>query len=1546
MVKDAVATGLLEGMVAETERLGLGSRLIEDYAGHRTRDYSRAWDDCSTRWPLRAFGTETAFLAAVDRLVPAQPNQSGRPGPFPVPQNGDRGYTQLVEILLRVSGPQLRPTDVSVEVEPHQTIGKLAEALADSFALAGDARGSVVLERTGRVLQSDDLISSSGVVSGDSLRIGQIGMLPEAPSPPLQAISFDIIFGPDSARNHPLTPGSYVFGRSEDCDVVSTDLTVSSRHLHVMIDESLNATIAPVESTLNGVTVNGRPIDSSVTVRPDDVVAMGATRVCFRTFTRAPVDSVDQLGQIEFHRTPYRRELIRPREFTAFGPIPVKPEPRKFQVLTILAPLAAGLAMFAFSGQASFLALTLLSPIAMVGSWWEDRKAGRTKHAQQVERFEAKLAQRRGEAETAFEAERVERLNASPDLADLARRAQLRTIDLWPRGRTSPDFLDVRIGMGSLSTLIKLPVETNGDEEFRDAAGDALSGFDQLTDVPITVNLAEVGVLGIHGLPQVADSVMSSLAIQAASLHSPEDLVIAAAIGSSRESARWLKWVPHSRSVTSPLARHHLTSDTDEANELLRDFISIAHDRAGVTGDQTDRRWPWVLLLLDGDLNLDPTLVSQLLDLCPNSGMSVVWMSTDAAHVPRQASIIVDSGDGSSYATVWSTDPEVPIRTAELSPIAADIAEAVAMSLAPVRDASVATQTTSIPRTAPLLTVLGVDVATPDWVMQRWSNNVDYHLRHPVGLGASGVFSLDLVADGPHALIGGTSGAGKSELLQSIVASLISCHPPTRLNFLFVDYKGGASSTVFTDVPHTVGYVTNLNAELALRALTSLRAELNERMRRLEGKAKDLADMLRDFPDEAPPSLVIVVDEFATLVKEVPEFVAGVVDIAQRGRSLGIHLILATQRPSGSVNDNILANTNLRMSLRMLDSGESTAIIASPAAAEIPAPLKGRGYARLGPRDLIPFQSAFAGAPLRSNLGEAPVLVRTFSLDGAGEILNVSTSRTPGTPAQHEQTHLDSVVSAVKAAAQRLQLPKSRPPWRDALADHINLGEVMALNRAAIPAENIGKEVVVGMIDDPESQDQFPATVDLEESGGMLVFGAGGSGKTTLLRSVAAGIAMSASQDQVVVFGLDFASRALRSLEVLPVVNEVATGDDLEAVTRILSLLDNELEVRRALMAEQQAETLTAYLGQGHRLARIVVLIDGLPNLVASFLSSGSSFGSSLEVWMERLSRVVLDGRQVGIHVVATADRRSGLPTVLQSALGHRVILRQSDENAYADHGIGMARARTLELSPGRGLWKADKVVQLACVSSTGDAKAQSDALVELAQTLSITKSTTLHSSPLAEIVRHDGLATLADETSVAIGVCDLTGAPAILDPFHGNTLIAGPPGSGRSTALRTIAMAARSVSELWAVGPSGSPLQACATNHQAFGRAEQIQSLLAMLITACEFPSDRPRLLVIDDLDSFDDPSLFSLWNDLTKSDGLDIVASIESRYLSSFCTVALVEELKRSRKVLLLQPDDPMAAYQQLGVRVPLRPGMRLPPGRAVMVVNRTPKIIQIAS
>ncbi|MDJ0339728.1 FtsK/SpoIIIE domain-containing protein [Cryobacterium sp. PH31-O1] len=187
---------------------------------------------------------------------------------------------------------------------------------------------------------------------------------------------------------------------------------------------------------------------------------------------------------------------------------------------------------------------------------------------------------------------------------------------------------------------------------------------------------------------------------------------------------------------------------------------------------------------------------------------------------------------------------------------------------------------------------------------------------------------LDLREQGPHALVGGTTGSGKSEFLQTWIMSMASEHSPDRLTFLLIDYKGGAAFAECTQLPHTVGLVTDLNTHLVRRALTSLRAELHYRKTLLNEKgAKDLVSLEKRGDPDAPPSLIIVIDEFAALVGEVPEFVDGIVDVAQRGRSLGLHLIMATQRPAGVIKDNLRANTNLRIALRVADESNSQDVI-------------------------------------------------------------------------------------------------------------------------------------------------------------------------------------------------------------------------------------------------------------------------------------------------------------------------------------------------------------------------------------------------------------------------------------------------------------------------------------------------------------------------------------------------------------------------------------------------------------------------------------------
>ncbi|MET0578624.1 MAG: FtsK/SpoIIIE domain-containing protein [Ilumatobacteraceae bacterium] len=1343
-----------------------------------------------------------------------------------------------------------------------------------------------------------------------------------------------------------------------------------SRHqLSIAVFPDLTVQLVPVADAVNPLTVNGRTISGPMFVSRNDVVQFGATAIALRIFSRSSDTERDQLGQVPFRRTPYKPVVIHDRSFAGLGRIPTRPEKTKMAVAPIVAPVIMGLALYALTRSPYMLMTIALSPAMVVFNQLGGRKTGRQKYDDQVEELHARIAKRRTEIDAALIAERAERIDQSPDLADLARRATLRTLDLWPRQRSDDEFLQIRLGLGTVRSRVKVERETSGDDELCDAVNAGAAGFDRLPAVPICVNLSQLGVFGLHGNQSDVAAMCSSVLIQASTLHSPEDLVVAVVEGRDTGLGTWAKWLPHSRSATSPVAGSHLTATPEAAADLVRQLIAVARTRTGAD-DHADHRWPWILVVLDESADLDPALVSQLLELCPTAGISVIVAVEVDARVPRQARATfrcVPSTRG-ALSSVWYTEPQTPSEEFEPEPANARLIDQVAMSLAPLRDATSASATTAIPRIVPLLSLFGPEPPTPLSVTSTWSAPMAYGLRAPIGMGPSGPLVLDLVEHGPHALIGGTSGAGKSELLQSMVAALIHEYPPTRLTFLFVDYKGGAATEVFNTVPHTVGYVTNLDASLSLRALTSLRAELNHRMRLMEGRAKDLAEMLEKYPDDAPPSLVIVVDEFATLVKEVPEFVAGVVDIAQRGRSLGVHLILATQRPSGSVNDNILANTNLRISLRMLDAGESRTVIGVPAAADIALPLKGRGFAKLGPSDLIEFQSAYTGATLTEEAEVSPVTVHRFGNLPAvradsrsappppaprpplpppppSSLAHAATppvARPPAGPQPSSQptTHLDVLLGAVTKAA--IAWPTPRKPWREMLPEELDWFGIERPAYASAPGRR-GRYLTLGMLDDPAAQAQHPATFDLEDAGGLIIGGSGGSGKSTAMRTAALSAVIGATPDEVTLFVIDCSSRALMPLIALPHVAAIATGDDIESVTRVITLLAAEVDRRRPLLTDLdvQAENLSAYLDKGHSMPRIVVLVDGFQNLPALLAVARPSEHGPLD-WAAEFQRIVTDGRQLGIHLVIAADRRQAIPPILMSAIGNRLVLRQTDDGGYIDYGISAAMSRGVELPNGRGICE-NRLVQVGIISKDPSAAAQGAAIAAYAAGLGETEPTALKSMPPPETVRVPLEARAPD--SFTLGRTDVFGALVEVSVRYNGLCVAGPPRSGRTTTLR---QAARSLVaagfEVWTVGLGdgiGGP------GRHASGQSDSMLGLVEEFTTLCEtFPRQRPYVLVVDDVDRYQLSALNSAYDRILKTETSRLIGSIETRNMSGYTENTMLSEVRREPALLFLQPEGSGEVMQHVGVRPNLRPGFKLSAGRGVLVVDRQPQVVLVAS
>jgi DNA segregation ATPase FtsK/SpoIIIE, S-DNA-T family len=1553
---------------------------------------------------------------------------------------------ELLLELRYAAGRSARHADVRVDVDPEDTVAALTEALTSDARRRGFAPppAGVGLRRagSGRPLDPADLVVDTGLVSGETVELvdtATAAPLPErtvpraapppaAPPPPPPAVprampppdppapaaapapdrpvgpvtaeldlrhgqalpgdlrasdglTLDVTAGPAVGRVVPLRHDVTV-GRAAGCTIVVDDPTLSREHFALQVTSDRRVFVVPNPAATNGTVVSGEPLAEAREARPGDVIEAGSSVFAVRRGVAEETRRRDRLGQVPFNRVPYRRTVVWPQRLDPVPAPPDVPTTGRLSLAAALAPLAGAAVMVVIFDNYYFLCMALMSPFMLVFRHMSAKRGGKRRYRSDRAAYLENLDAATRTLDEALHRERLARLAAAPDLAELARQAMLHMPRLWERNRLAGDLLSLRLGLGDLESQVSLDIAGSGDPELRAEGQARLAHQRRVEDVPITVDLLDVGVAGLWGDPAQVASAGRALVAQAACLHSPEDLVIAAALGPAMTgpggdaAGDWLKWLPHVRSTTSPLEGPHLATGAEASDALVANLLKVAADRTERLGSSpaaaAGRLWPRVLLVVDEAADPDRALLSQLLDVAPAYGIHALWLGGSELQVPRQCQAVVSCRGTGRTGRVRFTDPARPDREVELDGADPATARSIARSLAPLRDASATSQTTAIPRVVPLFDVLGLDgdhgaPPTPAAVVDRWSadrsdrGDRGDRLEVPIGMSAHGVLTLDLVEQGPHTLIGGTSGSGKSELLQSLVLSLAANHPPTRLNLLFVDYKGGASAASFRDLPHTVGYVTNLSGRLSLRALTSLRAELQRRMALMEGRAKDLREMLAVAPDEAPPSLVIVVDEFAALVKEIPDFVAGMVDIAQRGRSLGVHLVLATQRPTGVVNENILANTNLRIALRMLNPADSGNVVGSRDAADIPVPLRGRAYARTGPQTLVPFQCAWSGAPAVADQQVRAVGVRPFDGgDGAGAVLQPPVLDDPaggeGGTAAGGTTQLDVLVSVCAEAARSLALPPARRPWVEPLPEVLPLDTVTSRVDGTVgtggahpgsPHPDPGRVAVLGLYDDPENQAQHVAAVDLEAAGGLVVFGTGGTGKTTLLRTVALGLARQGTVDEVRIYALDFASRSLDQLADLPHCGAVIAGDDVEATCRLLTLLDLEIDRRRDALSRARAENLGAYRHQtgSPGFPRILLLVDGYGGFHSTFDKSDRFR------WLTRYQRIVSAGRQVGVHCVIANDRRIGMPPSLLSAIGARLALRTSTPEELAALGVPAKVARDAELPAGRGFLHGTTEVQVACVAGDPSARAQAQAIGHAAARLAAADPRRVPPIPaLPDDAERDALPPATAALSAPLGPVDLGLGTATVDLDRQSMVVIGPPSSGRSTALATVARGLRASTgpgvELCALAGPASPLRHLDLwDDAAFGPDDQAGLVERLADGLVGDPGRAVRVvLFVDAAEDVDGPAVLRHLETVARHAAVRLVVACEAGTVTKAYT-GWLSGLRRHRTALVLQPDSPAAVDVAAGVKPELRPGQELPAGRGIFVANRRWQLVQVA-
>ncbi|MDP9240714.1 MAG: FtsK/SpoIIIE domain-containing protein, partial [Actinomycetota bacterium] len=896
-----------------------------------------------------------------------------------------------------------------------------------------------------------------------------------ADAPAAGLLQLRVAGGPDAGGLHPLRPGTLTLGRGPGARIRLDDPDMSREHARLTVTAG-DVCVHDLGST-NGTSVDGRHVGAEpLTLSPGALLRAGESTLSLSGPDEAPAAvQADGAGHLAVNRPP--RLLQAPPSVTVRLPAaPAERDKPKFPVLAMLIPLLIGAVMVRVMGSWTFALFMLLSPLMLGANVLSEKVGGRRAQRKARAAYERASAAAQATITAGLAEEAALRRVEFPDPAALLLTATGPRPRLWERRPADPDTLLLRLGTAELPARLTV----------RPPGADESPQHPPVPAVPLTVPLRAVGVLGLAGPRRRVEALARHVVAQLAGLHSPRDLSIVVLCSGDTGSQPWdwARWLPHLRPGAGQ-ACDVLVGLTAEQVAVRVAELLVDLDVRAATGRPAAGEWagPATLLFLDGARALRSVAgVARLLAEGPRVGIYAICLATDPLDLPAEcgATATVTGAVGTRLQLRRTGHPPVDDAVADL--VSLEWAERFARGLGPLRDATPDGSQAALPDSARLLDLLGLGEPagpTAETIASRWLAGGRSTVAL-VGVAADGCFSVDLRRDGPHALVAGTTGAGKSELLQTLVASLATVNRPDELTFVLVDYKGGSAFADCSRLPHTVGMVTDLDRHLTARALASLEAELKRRERALRaGACKDLDDYLAaGSPGERLPRLVIVIDEFASLVQELPDFVTGLVDIARRGRSLGVHLVLATQRPAGVVSADIRANTNLRIALRVTDPAESQDIIESKAAALIGRATPGRACCRIGSGSVVTFQGArVAGLP--PSAAGAPATVRPLAWERAGDAPPPAVSDL----ADAGPTDFAALVEAVRAAAVVAKVPAVRSPWLAPLPALIARGDLPI----ATP-----ETLLLGLVDLPAEQAQAPFTLDLAGGGHLLA--AGGPG--------------------------------------------------------------------------------------------------------------------------------------------------------------------------------------------------------------------------------------------------------------------------------------------------------------------------------------------------------------------------------------------------------------------------------------------------------------------
>lgn len=1053
---------------------------------------------------------------------------------------------------------------------------------------------------------------------------------------------------------------SFTIGSNSNCNIVLNSEYVNNDLIE--FKKTNNGLVANIKSTKYGLYHNGSLAKNGEIIKNTDFFSIANFSFYYkndvvRISKNVKINGLNYTDDIrknnypKFNRNTRVKLVVNDEKIEILDP-PAKPEKPKNNIVSRLLPslvmIVVGVAMVSVSPF--MLVSSGLGVVTAIISIIQSKKDFKTNSVDRVERYTTYIDKKKAEIESDRNAEQALLEEIYIDQKIETNNFAEFSPNLFDRTPNDEDFLTVRLGTGDVEAVKEISYKKQEKLELEDdlqEIPEKLSNeYKMVKNAPIVCDLKNVSAIGVFGDVNNRFGFMKNIVVDicARQFHSDVKLFFVAS-NENKDKVHWLRMLPHV--YNDVIGVRNIVCDDDSKNILFEYLYKELTFRK----ENKNFENRFIVFLYD-EYGFKNHPISKFVDDAKDLGVTFVFFGNNKADISKGCQFLVDLKDNRN-ATLIDTSDKSKSHDFVYDAISDKQAIAIANMLAPVYTEEISLEGT-LTKNISLFKLLNIIAVDDIDLTRNWNTSqVFKSMAAPLGVSKSGIVELDLhdKAHGPHGLVAGTTGSGKSEILQTYILSMATIFHPYEVGFVIIDFKGGGMVNQFKDLPHLMGAITNIDGKEINRSLKSIKAELQKRQRYFaEADVNHIDKYIKKYKagevKEPLPHLILIVDEFAELKAEQPEFMKELISAARIGRSLGVHLILATQKPSGQVNEQIWSNSRFKLCLKVQDQQDSNEVLKSPLAAEIKEP--GRAYLQVGNNEIFElFQSAYSGAPEKadnSNVKEFKI----FALNDSGRRMPVYEQK-KSKSGEGNQTQLDAIVNYVHSYCENNSIAKLPDICLPSLATVIDFPEEEKLVKSenSIVAE-------IGVYDDPDNQYQGTYSVDLTNQNVMII-GSAQSGKTNVLQTMIRTLATKYTPEEVNIYIIDFASMVLKNFESLNHVGGVVTPSEDEKLKNLLKLLFSEIETRKEKLMSVGVSSYSAYKEAGKTdLPQIVLMIDNLTALKELYFEDD-----------DELLRLCREGLTVGVSIVIANSQTAGIGYKYLSNFSAKIALFCNDSSEY-----------------------------------------------------------------------------------------------------------------------------------------------------------------------------------------------------------------------------------------------------------------------------------------